>query len=500
LYLTKYYLGDYEDETDNLGNTRKIHYLSGGAILINNNGVETLYYGYSDYQGNLIALANEAGTVVENGRFAYDPWGKRRNPANWTQDDTRTNWIVSRGYTMHEHLDIFSIINMNGRVYDPLTAMFFSPDPFVQAPDNWLNYNRYSYVLNNPLKYTDPSGNWYIFPSVSYSYYGGLSVGISAGFGIPGGASVGGSVSYNFRQKNWTFTGNASFSGLYAYAGYDTKAGVVAGVGAGFSSFTAGNFSFASNLLGASVNYSGKGGMTLSMFGFNMGSDGIIFDPSITVSYSIKIDKSKSYYNERANEAIAQSLNEMLERINSSVSSMISSAEMPDMSTYRGQINEVVVTANRILKAEVTVTEQSNKINENKSYFQKALEMKGVPYKFGGNDFRGIDCSGLVNYATSNNNGRWTTSSGTPPGDWLRTNTSKLSINSFKKSIEVGNLLVWPGKHTAFFAGSDDMLFHAHGKAGTPTGFTSNKFSSPNGAGLNWWIINYGYPVVYSQR
>jgi RHS repeat-associated protein len=59
---------------------------------------------------------------------------------------------------MHEHLDAFGIINMNGRVYDPLTAMFFSPDPFVQAPGNWLNYNRYGYCLNNPFKYVDPNG------------------------------------------------------------------------------------------------------------------------------------------------------------------------------------------------------------------------------------------------------------------------------------------------------------------------------------------------------
>ena len=284
---TKYYLGDYEEETDNLGNIKKIHYLSGGAILINTNGVETLYYGYSDYQGNLIALANEAGTVVE--RYAYDPWGKRRNPADWTQDDTRTSWIIDRGYTMHEHLEAFGIINMNGRVYDPLTAMFFSPDPFVQAPDNWLNYNRYSYVLNNPFKYTDPSGNlFYLIPTASYSYYGGLSVGISAGYGFPGGASIGGSVSYNFKQQNWTFTANASFSGLYAYAGYDTKAGVVAGAGFGFQSITAGNFSFPTNLFGASINYSGKGGMSLSMFGFNMGSDGIVFDPSITASTTFR--------------------------------------------------------------------------------------------------------------------------------------------------------------------------------------------------------------------
>jgi hypothetical protein len=37
-----------------------------------------------------------------------------------------------------------------------------SPDPFIQAPDNWVNYNRYGYCLNNPLIYTDPSGykNW----------------------------------------------------------------------------------------------------------------------------------------------------------------------------------------------------------------------------------------------------------------------------------------------------------------------------------------------------
>jgi len=47
---------------------------------------------------------------------------------------------------------------MNGRVYDPLTAQFLSPDPFVQSPDNWVNYNRYGYCLNNPLIYSDPSG------------------------------------------------------------------------------------------------------------------------------------------------------------------------------------------------------------------------------------------------------------------------------------------------------------------------------------------------------
>jgi len=113
----------------------------------------------TDESGNIITHTDENGIVVKVGRFAYDPWGARRNPNDWRQKDLRVKWIVNRGYTGHEHLDAFGIINMNGRVYDPATGMFFSPDPYVQAPGNWVNYNRYGYCMNNPLKYTDPSGN-----------------------------------------------------------------------------------------------------------------------------------------------------------------------------------------------------------------------------------------------------------------------------------------------------------------------------------------------------
>jgi len=163
--LTRYYLGDYEEEVMN-GNARKIHYISGGnglaAIYVQNNGNDTLYYAHTDYQGSLIAISLQDGTVKE--RYAYDPWGNRRNPTNWTQRDARTAFIFNRGYTMHEHLSEFSLINMNGRVYDPLTSIFLSTDQHLQSPGDWLNYNRYSYALNNPFKYTDPSGEiiWFI--------------------------------------------------------------------------------------------------------------------------------------------------------------------------------------------------------------------------------------------------------------------------------------------------------------------------------------------------
>ena len=59
---------------------------------------------------------------------------------------------------MHEHLDEFGLINMNGRVYDPKLACFLSPDPVISDAGNWLDYNRYSYAWGNPLKYCDPTG------------------------------------------------------------------------------------------------------------------------------------------------------------------------------------------------------------------------------------------------------------------------------------------------------------------------------------------------------
>lgn len=67
---------------------------------------------------------------------------------------------LHRGYTEHEMLNEFDIINMNG-LYDPVLGRFFSPDNYVQMPDNSQNFNRYSYCLNNPLKYTDPSRDFW---------------------------------------------------------------------------------------------------------------------------------------------------------------------------------------------------------------------------------------------------------------------------------------------------------------------------------------------------
>ena len=79
-------------------------------------------------------------------RAEYDAWGRQ----NVVTDNLAH---FQRGYCGHEHWHEFDLIDMNGRMYDPVIARFLSPDPFVQAPEDLQNYNRYSYCLNNPLKY-----------------------------------------------------------------------------------------------------------------------------------------------------------------------------------------------------------------------------------------------------------------------------------------------------------------------------------------------------------
>jgi RHS repeat-associated protein len=117
---------------------------------------ETLYL-HRDHLGSVVEITDEARTLVES--LAYDAFGKRREPADW---DPPTSPIYAnetpRGYTGHEHLDDVGIVHMNGRVYDPELGRMLSADPYVQFAGDSQSYNRYSYVLNNPLSLTDPSG------------------------------------------------------------------------------------------------------------------------------------------------------------------------------------------------------------------------------------------------------------------------------------------------------------------------------------------------------
>jgi RHS repeat-associated protein len=100
-------------------------------------------------------ITNETGGVVQ--RLSYDAWGKRRN-TNGT-DATSITAQTTRGFTRHEHDDEVGLVNMNAREFDPLLGRFATPDTIIQFPYSSQGMNRYTYVNNNPLSFTDPSGH-----------------------------------------------------------------------------------------------------------------------------------------------------------------------------------------------------------------------------------------------------------------------------------------------------------------------------------------------------
>jgi len=123
-------------------------------------GTNTLRYLLRDHLGSIDAITTSTGAPELQTSFA--PFGERRGP-NWSgdlpsEDITTLREISRRGFTDHEHLGNNGLIHMNGRVYDPVIARFVSADPFVDGVMNTQGWNRYSYVGNNPLSYTDPSG------------------------------------------------------------------------------------------------------------------------------------------------------------------------------------------------------------------------------------------------------------------------------------------------------------------------------------------------------
>ncbi|GAB6010243.1 polymorphic toxin type 23 domain-containing protein [Dysgonomonas reticulitermitis] len=190
LQKTIIFAGDYEVVTEN-GVTRQLYYISGGdglaAVYVKQQGqTDQVYYVHADHLGSIVKLTDGEGTEVF--KASYDAWGNRTV--------TNNAFAFHRGYTGHEHLEEFGLINMNGRMYDPVLGRFLSPDPYVQMMDFSQNYNRYSYVLNNPLRFTDPSGEFFWIPfaigfAVGYTAHGlctdnwglqAIATGLTVGF------------------------------------------------------------------------------------------------------------------------------------------------------------------------------------------------------------------------------------------------------------------------------------------------------------------------------
>ncbi|QQR87610.1 MAG: VCBS repeat-containing protein [Flavobacteriales bacterium] len=166
-YMSRVYAGSFE-KVEQQGDAWEVHYIGGGdglcAMVVHDltqNEWKT-YAVYKDHQGSLVTLTDaDGGSVVTE--QAFDAWGRWRNPQDWGDTDIPQQpfWLL-RGYTGHEHMEPFASINMNGRLYDPVNGRMFSADNYVQG-SNWTQgYNRYAYAANNPMKYTDPTGDFIV--------------------------------------------------------------------------------------------------------------------------------------------------------------------------------------------------------------------------------------------------------------------------------------------------------------------------------------------------
>jgi len=95
------------------------------------------------------ALTTTAGGV-KTGEVLYKPWGETR----FSTGTTPTTWR----FTGQREDATIGLYFYNARYYDPALGRFTQPDTIVPQPGNPGSLNRYSYVLNNPLRYTDPTG------------------------------------------------------------------------------------------------------------------------------------------------------------------------------------------------------------------------------------------------------------------------------------------------------------------------------------------------------
>lgn len=217
-----YYLGLYEKEIDNGGNIKEINYVFTPAgvtsALITENGNTSLFYLHRDHLNSIVALTDEQGDVVYEQNF--DAWGNKRNPATWGFNNMSSNsdfsWV--RGFTGHEHVDEFGLINMNHRFYDPVLGRMLGPDNYVADNTNTQSFNRYTYANNNPLIYTDPNGDLALaFFTIGFATVGSVIGGAVDDWRLRGflyGGYVGAKIGLTVASVTSLFSGSNIRSGF----------------------------------------------------------------------------------------------------------------------------------------------------------------------------------------------------------------------------------------------------------------------------------------------
>lgn len=200
--IETYYIGKTEIRVSGSSMEAR-RYLSTAIDYVRTSGSNETRYTFSDHLGSMDVIASSSGTALEN--LSFDAHGNRRDPTTW-EGSASPAVSTTMGFTAQEHVDSQAFIHMNGRIYDPTLGKMLQADPVTNPGSQGLN--RYSYVANNPLSLTDPTGYswWRIIASVAIAifapyawpvlqcFWGAVAVGFVSGYVATGsiqGALVG---------------------------------------------------------------------------------------------------------------------------------------------------------------------------------------------------------------------------------------------------------------------------------------------------------------------
>ncbi|MGH8371653.1 MAG: RHS repeat domain-containing protein [Gammaproteobacteria bacterium] len=165
---TTVYIGDMEIVTRN-GITDYRQRLSaygkdvGEFIVSTDVSHDQMTYILTDHLGSVDVVTDSTGATVSGTGWSFGAFGKRREATTWSGAPASATVSADRdithhGFTNQEMLDNVGLQHFGGRIYDQNLGRFLSVDPVFQFPSNTQSLNPYSYVLNNPLSMTDPSG------------------------------------------------------------------------------------------------------------------------------------------------------------------------------------------------------------------------------------------------------------------------------------------------------------------------------------------------------
>lgn len=293
--VTTYYIGSVEVVIDKDGDREYRRYVGSSTLLISRNGnqagVERNVL-VKDHLGSLDVIIDDGGFLKE--QTSFDAWGLRRDvsdplvsPLQGVLDALHA--VTDRGFGGHESLDEFGFVDMGGRMYDAVIGRFLQADPFIQSPKNAQNLNRYSYVLNNPLSLTDPTGYFFEELKENWRTVAAIVISVFLPYAAPAvfGSGLVGAVATGFVAGS---VGSGSLKGGLIGA---FSAGIFHGIGTAYSGAEGSGSFFGTKLSGGA--FAGKvaahgvaGGVMSELQGGKFGHGFV--SAGLTQAFSGKID------------------------------------------------------------------------------------------------------------------------------------------------------------------------------------------------------------------